>query len=589
MDQDNPNRIAIDRLILTLIGALAGAAAYALIEIVPDLIDNERLILLLVAAAGGFFALFLAATGPLSFGRAALAALVAALPAAVLLYWASFRFATVEDFLETGAPIVAYLVILIVTLPFLIALQRPSEGWRNYPALFTQSWNIVVRYAAAWVFVGVFWAVILLSNELFRLVGLNVIERLLDMDPVPFVLTGAVLGLAMAVVVELSDYISPFLILRLLRLLVPVVLVVTVVFLAALPLRGLSDLFGGLSAAATLLAMAGGIATLITSALDRTDAEAVDARVMSVSAQVLALALPVLSGLAIYAVVLRVTDYGWSPARIAAVTLSMVMLGYGFCYALAVILRRNWKARIRGANIAMALVAIVIAVLWLTPVINPQRITANTQVARLKNGAVALDGFDFWFVTRELGVAGQVAQARLTEMEHPEQDALQTRLTRVKASDSRNDFNAVQRAEARPELIATLREKLAVLPENTALPMAALEGLSLGKLRDIIKGCDYQTPAGHAGCAVVFADFLPDEPGQEGIAIYARNEKSVRTQVLWSKPGQPGFAQPVFLHGQNAFDLSLETIDALRDGSYTLGPTKVMTLSVGDVQMMLRP
>ena len=122
MEQANPNRMAIDRLILTLIGAFAGAAFYALIEIVPDIIDNERLLLLLVTATGGFFAAFMASTGPLSFGRAALAALIAAIPAATLLYWASFRFDGIEDLLETGAPIVAYLVMVTIILPFLIAL-----------------------------------------------------------------------------------------------------------------------------------------------------------------------------------------------------------------------------------------------------------------------------------------------------------------------------------------------------------------------------------------------------------------------------------------------------------------------------------
>ena len=72
------------------------------------------------------------------------------------------------------------------------------------------------------------------------------------------------LVLALAVVTELSDYVSPFLILRLLRLMLPPVLLVLAVFLLALPLRGLSGLFGGLSAAATLLAMVAAGATATT-------------------------------------------------------------------------------------------------------------------------------------------------------------------------------------------------------------------------------------------------------------------------------------------------------------------------------------
>ena len=82
---------------------------------------------------------------------------------------------------------------------------------------------------------------------------MEIISDLLDIDGVPFVLTGLVLGLAIAVVNELSDYVSPYLILQLLRLLLPVLVVVMAVFIVALPFRGLSGLFGGLSAAATLM------------------------------------------------------------------------------------------------------------------------------------------------------------------------------------------------------------------------------------------------------------------------------------------------------------------------------------------------
>ncbi len=108
-------------------------------------------------------------------------------------------------------------------MPFLIAALGPVGNWRDYPELFNQSWNIVVRYVAAWLFMGLFWAVLLLSNELFGIIGLEILDDLLDIAPVPYVLSGLVLGLALAVVNELSEYVSPYLILRLLRLLLPLV------------------------------------------------------------------------------------------------------------------------------------------------------------------------------------------------------------------------------------------------------------------------------------------------------------------------------------------------------------------------------
>ncbi len=166
-----------DRIILTVIGAVAGLAAWALAEVLPDLVQNERMLLFVIAATAGFFTTFLVATGPLPFARAALAAAVAALPAAALLTWASFRFDSIEGYLGTMHPLAAYGFILLISLPFLIAAQRQGEGWRDYAALFWQSWNIVVRSVAAWMFVGAFWAVLFLSDALFGLVGLDIIEQ----------------------------------------------------------------------------------------------------------------------------------------------------------------------------------------------------------------------------------------------------------------------------------------------------------------------------------------------------------------------------------------------------------------------------
>ncbi len=115
----------------------------------------------------------------------------------------------------------------------------------------------------------------MLSGVLFELVGVTLIKDLLEIDAAAWAITGAVFGLALAVVNELSDFVSPFLILRLLRLLLPLVLGVLVVFLTALPFRGLTGLFGGMSSAATLLAMVAAAVTLISAAVDESDEDAV--------------------------------------------------------------------------------------------------------------------------------------------------------------------------------------------------------------------------------------------------------------------------------------------------------------------------
>ncbi len=588
MADPQSDRIALDRILFLAIGALAGLAAYLLIEVLSDHLENDRLLLLIAAVTGGFFACLLAAAGPLRFGAAARAAVLAALPAALVLYWASFRFAGVKDYLETVHPVAAFVVIVSIILPFVIAGYRAGEGWRHYPALFTQAWNIVVRYAAAWVFTAVFWGAVALSDALFGLVGLDIIERLIEIEWVPFVVTGAVLGLAMAVVVELSDYLSPFLILRLLRLLVPFFLVVTVVFLGALPVQGLSDLFGGLSAAATLMAMVFGSATLITSALDRTDEDAATARSMRGATQLLALVLPALAGLAIYAIWLRVAEYGWSPDRLAAAATALVSMGYAATYAVAVMLRRDWMRRIRAANIAVALGAVVIAVLWLTPVFNAQHISARDQVARLRDGAVSVERLDLWFIGNDLGRAGAAAIKELRELA-AEDETLAGRLDKLANSSSRYAFEGVDERPEYPQMRAALREKLVIRPADAALPGGFLEGLTQSRLRDIAAGCELSTPAGNPGCVLVRADFIAAKEGQEALLFYATSADRAALRVMAAGGREVSRSLPVFLRGQRMLDVTTGLIDALIAGQFELGPVQVTALSVGGVQIILEP
>lgn len=578
-----------DRIILALIGALAGLAVWVLVEVLPEQVANKRLLLFVTTATGGFFVAFLAAIGPLSLLRAAWAAAVAAMPAAGLLTWASTRFDAVDGSLETLHPLVAYAVILLVSMPFLIAGQRAGDGWRDYPALFRESWNIVVRYAAALLFVGVFWALVLVSDALFSLVGLTIIEDLIETEPVPYLLSGAVLGLALAVVVELSDYLSPFLVLRLLRLLVPVVVVVIAVFLAALPLRGLSDLFGGLSAAAILLAMAGGVATLITSALDRDDDEAAQGAVTRMAVQLLALSLPVLAGLAMFSVWLRVKDYGWTPDRLAAMTAAGIVTSYGLLYAVSVLARGDWPGRIRKANILMALVTVAVAVLWLTPVLNPQRISASNQIARFVSGKTDIEQLDLWFLGRELGRAGENAVAELAALD-PASEALNKALARLATAQSRYDFEQRWLAGDPPDLIAAITADIAVLPAGAVLPADALEAAFVGDQSAWASGCARRTPLGRPGCAVLMADFLEKRPGDEALMFWMTGPASAAVQIMQSATAtEHSDGGLVFLSGNQFTDITPATLDALRDGSFSLAPAAVLSLGVNGVRIILQP
>lgn len=493
------------RGVMTLTGALCAAGLYALFVTLGNSVLSERQALMVAVFAAVFAGAQLILVGPLRFGRAFLSALLLGLVVAGLALAGSTRFATVEDYLSSGLPLLAGFAVAFLPLPFLIAAAGET-GWRDYPALFRESWSLVVRATAAAIFTALVWGMIGLAHLLFGLVGLDVIETLISIDPMPWVISGAALGLSLAVVTEMAEMLSPTLVLRLLRLLVPPVLIVLVVFLVALPLNGMAG-FGGLSAAGTLLAMTAAAATLVTTAVDRDEAQAVSGALMHRATQAMALILPVPAALAAWALWLRVTAYGWTPERMFVALLVLLGLGYGLTYALAVLRRSQWMARIRRANVAMALLTIALAALWLAA-IPAERLSARDQIARFEAGKTALADLDLAALDR-WGAAGAEARARLQALA----DAGNTDLARRLAGEAED-----------PAPDTSLRADLtAAMPLQPAGAEATrdllLNGLPEDTLRSWLAACTTRFDAGRAGCVFVVGDFLPRWPGEEGLVL----------------------------------------------------------------------
>ena len=497
---------------MAALGALAGLSLYLLAKIVDENWLGDRLALALVSFAVVFFAGSLSMAGPVRMARALAMAAGLAAVVALLLSWAGLRYESLNDF--QPFPLFAATVLAVLPLPFLMAQAGP--GWRDYPSLFTQSWGLFVRLSLAVIFVGVVWGVILLSDALFGLIGLRWIEQALEMPVVPWLITGMVFGLALAVVNELSDYVSPFLILRLLRLLVLPVLVVLVVFGLALPLRGLGGLFGGLSSAATLLAMVAAAVTLVSAAVDQADAEAVGPGLRARAVQALALLVPVPAGLAAVSLWLRVGQYGWTPGRLFAAWMVVLALGYGVFYALAVLRpgsQVGWQAAVRRANIGLALAMIGSAALWLTPLLHPEAIAARSQLARFEAGGRNAEDVDIYALS-QWGRAGARALDALEEIAaEPGQTALAARLKGEQQANAPMDPVALR---------AALLPILALQPSDaTATRDAILAAADPSLLNYWRSSCERVMPEGHRGCVMVVADLWTDLPGAEALMVTA--------------------------------------------------------------------
>ncbi|WP_324753690.1 DUF4153 domain-containing protein [Roseovarius sp. Pro17] len=578
--QTTQSQTTATRLSYALIGAIAGLCAWALIEIVADVIDNARIVLLLVSSGLGFFGVLLGLLGPVRLVPAAAAALGMAVPAAALLLWASFRYSDVEGFLGRGYALAAFIYLLSISVPFVVAGLQRHGGWRHYGLLFDAAWELVVRTAAAWLFVGVVWTVLFLSDALLGLVGLNIIQDLIDIEPVPYLVSGLALGLGLAIVHELRDYVSPFLVIQLLRVLLPALLIVLAVFVAALPFRGLGNLFGQLSAAATLMAVTVAGITLVTTAIHRDDPLSVQGPVMRISAQVLSVMLPVPAVLALWAVWLRVDQYGLTPDRVAALVAAGVVSIYAVAYAGAVLRRRAWRAEQRRVNRRMALLTLVIAAAWLTPLLNAERLSTSSQLARATEGVLP-EKLALWEMAHDWGKAGQRGLSRLEARAQDDTDLL-TLINKARRTEVRWDYQSPTGDAA----ISPLAGIVPLRPEGRSLPPGALDALDGYDRVSIHEACNRRAPGGHPGCVMVIAPFEPQDGAEQVLGFFITAGSGVRIASYALQDGvliSEGSARD--LASGNYPSAEPQIVTDILEGRFRIVPAPRSVLDVGGMQL----
>ncbi|NOX72782.1 MAG: DUF4153 domain-containing protein [Alphaproteobacteria bacterium] len=583
------------RITLALTGALAGLSFWALFEFLPDQVDSLRLLMVLAAFLAAFFSGLLLMLGRISLLAAMRYAAVIAAVSALLLLWSSYRFDDVSAFFESLHPFVALVVLAQLPLSFAMAQEMSPQGWRDYESLFDNAWSIFVRSVTSWAFVGLFWLVIFLSDQLLSLVKFDYLGLVYDKSWIALPLSGLVLGLSLAVLNELQNVVATLrrLALHLLRLLLPLVALVVALFIGLVPFQGLDDVFGSFSAAGTMLVMAAGAVTLITAAVDGRDEDAARSPVMVVSARVLALLLPIIAGIAVFAIWERVVQYGWTPARFAAAAVSGIGFAYALSYGLSVLRGQGWRARVRFANRWLAVGLIGLAMLWLTPVLNVERISANSHVARFIDGRMKVADLDIWSLDRDWGLAGKAGLARIRALtDHPEQKLLNEHLARFDDGASRWALSRGIDEIGVPKTKVRLAEILPVRPAGAVLPEAALSDIPDYELERILQSCLQSLPDGRPGCALVLGSFTRSG-GQEAGVLFWRDTDPERTEIATLKQSADETEyfyriSVVSYDGEMALQPAEALIAQVLNGDFAFTPMRLDALEIGGIQISPR-
>ena len=361
-----------------------------------------------------------------------------------------------------------------VLLPFAQAYFKTGSLRPAYPVLFEFAWNNGITLLIATIFTGIFWALLALWAGLFRTIGIELFDVIFYSKYFGYPVTGTVFAFAVylgrshvsAVVTVRRVILAVF------KGLLPLLAVIALLFLAALPFMGLAPLWATGKATALMLTLQAVLLFFLNAVFQNGQGEPPYAPWLRAPVRAAIVLLPIYTLLCAYALYLRVDQYGWSTDRFWAVLLTGVIALHVFGYAFAA-LRRSavWMAGMAPVNVAIAAVVVALSVAVNSPLLDAQRIGAKSQVARLLDGSVPAGEFDYAYLRFHLGRAGNSELAKLRAIDdHPHAETI--RASADRALKLENRYNT---AMERIETAAQAANNFAAYPRTESLSESFLD------------------------------------------------------------------------------------------------------------------
>lgn len=378
---------------------------------------------------------------------------------------------------ETAAYFVSTIALAwFVALPFVQSRLASGRPGFPYPLLFEFSWNNMITLHVAAVFTMLFWGLLGLWAALFTVIGIRFFAELFIKQEFIYLVTASVFGFGLSFGRSHGGLVANLrsTVLLVFRNLLPLASFIAILFLGALPFTGLEPLWDTGHATMLMLNMQIYIILFLNAVYQDGSGEAPYSRAIRELVTAAVMLLPVSAALCVYAMGLRIQQYGWSVDRVFAALIVFVTGLYGAGYAAAAFKRQTpWMKGISFVNVRVAALVIALAVGVNTPVLDPRTITVRSQVHRLLRGGVEPDRFDYGYFRFQLGRAGIRALERLAALKnHPQAERINALAQEALARKARWD-HAGPLAQTSPQIA----DKLKLFPEGEKLDPAFPEML----------------------------------------------------------------------------------------------------------------
>ncbi|EOZ9304068.1 DUF4153 domain-containing protein [Enterobacter hormaechei] len=320
--------------------------------------------------------------------------------------WLKWSVAGLDNWDTRNAVLLFGFHLLLMTLLLLPWLQRrletaPTDAF--YRDFNDKNWHNALTFLLVFVSNGLFWLVLFLWAELFKLIGISFFDRLFFNSDWFISVAIGVVSASAAVLARMQVR----LILALQNLLtliatglLPLMAALALLFIGILPFVGLEAVSARISAAGLLTTLALLLLLLVTVVWHPQRQKLPyfsPLRGMIHLAVIIAPAYPVLAGWALW---LRIAQYGWSPERLYGVLITIVALVWTVGFCLSVLFYRRDPQRLQAhITPATGLLALIFLVLVYTPVLDPWRISVKSHMARYQDGRINADQVSLYMLS----------------------------------------------------------------------------------------------------------------------------------------------------------------------------------------------
>jgi len=369
-----------------------------------------------------------------------------------------------SDTVDSSA--VSLFIAWFVLLPFLQCKLERDNFSSDYPRLYYFAWRNTMTLILTIIFIGICWMLLFFWGELFDVINVDFFSKLFKEEWFIYCVTGLFFGLGI-VIARTQDRaveVAHFILLSLLKWLLPVLCLILVGFLISLPITGFDTLLKSRVWSPVGILIAGLV--LLVSFVngvyrDGRQSEAYTKYIDKFIALTLIVA-PVFASLCVYGLWIRITKYGWSVDRYWAAVITILLCAYVFGYAATQIASRGNVLRGLGkVNIFVAFCIIGIGIISNTPLMDPMKISAASQLGRLIDSSISGSEFDYRYLRRSLGKSGDKALKILLDREGEEYDLQRRKAALALSITSWRSRNSISDSEK----LAAL-EKVEWIPSN---------------------------------------------------------------------------------------------------------------------------